>query len=432
MSAAGGSQPPGRTPGEGGRRAAQQAEGGAGGVASRASKAGARRGSEAARRSSSSDLSAVGPAGAGVARAAAAPAVGSGITEDAARAKIARAGLRQMRREYPQGGDVDTPLGPATTRKVHEKNTRGQPVDYVATADAAYPGSQGEPKKYRDIGSRITPAAAAAAVSAPDADGSRESPDARRAGATASALAVVSETQRNGGGKHARAALRTVGIGRLTAEETYTGDSPAFPQSKPGGMAYHRKIMAGEAPMTAAQREVVDNFSDSSDDEYVNGLSDQQAVRIYREQTETKRGRKGMGVESGEPPPFGAVGSGGGSNGGSAAAGAAASSARLAPPSSSRKRERAQRRAMRTERAQRRAMRNVTKSQRAVPEAASAASSSRKRTRSSVGAGRTSTLPGASAGGGGGPITRSKTQRVLSTRPGSGGSGGAESAPESP
>lgn len=233
------------------------------------------------------------------------PAAPAPLSDEAVLARIARAGLRQFKREYPAGGAVHTPTGDATTHKLFERNTQGQKVDYVRTDADAYPGSA-EPKKYADIANQITPTAASAVLGKAPLS-AEESVSARRAATTAMALASVSETQRNGSGKLARGALDAIASGDSPAE-VYTGDAPGFPQAKPGGMQYHRDVMSGASPVTAALRNVVGHMSDSSDDEEVAGLSHGEAVHRYRLHTETNAVRGtlvapvGVGVGVGAAP----------------------------------------------------------------------------------------------------------------------------------
>ncbi|MDQ3288055.1 MAG: hypothetical protein M3Q42_07295 [Pseudomonadota bacterium] len=192
---------------------------------------------------------------------------------------------------------MHTATGDAVAHKVFERNTQRQPVDYISTDQAAYPGTS-EPKRYEDIARTITPGAAAAALgSAPLS--AAESMAARRAATTARALADVSEQQRNGAGKHARAAMRSVARDALPAQDVYAGQTPAFPQAKgPGGMQYHRDVMAG-GTLTAGFKTVVDNFSDSSDDEQVAALSPRDAIQRYRMRTETAAVRNTFGAGAG-------------------------------------------------------------------------------------------------------------------------------------
>lgn len=285
--------------GPGAMSAAEKAKGGAGGVPTPPPRPGAARAVASATQAAAANFAAAGPpqTAAAAAAAAALPAAAPAapLSDEAARARVARAGLRQIKREYPAGsGVVHTPTGDAKAHKVTEHNTQGQRVDFITTDTAAYPGSS-EPKRYEDIGRTITPSAAAAALgsSALSAD---ESMSARRASTTARALADVSEQQRNGGGKHARAALRTVAKGALSPQEVYAGDTPAFPQAKPGGMQYHRDVMAERAVMTPDFKTVVEHFSDSSDDEQIAALPPRRAIRQYIEKTETAAGRKALGA----------------------------------------------------------------------------------------------------------------------------------------
>ncbi len=222
------------------------------------------------------------------------------LSDEAVRARIARAGLRQFKRDYPSSGPVHTSTGDATARKVFERNTQVQRVDYISTKDADFPGTS-EPKKYADIAKNITPSAAAATLGEGPLS-AEESVSARRSATTAKSLADVSETQRNGGGKHARGALRTIASEALPPAEVYDGESPGLPQAKPGGMQHHRDVMSGAAPVTPALRTVVDHFSDSSDDEAVATLSPREAIRQYRVHTETAAVRRTLS-ESVAPVP---------------------------------------------------------------------------------------------------------------------------------
>lgn len=288
--------------GPGAMSAAEKAKGGAGGVPTPPPRPGAARAVASATQAAAANFAAAGPpqTAAAAAAAAALPAAAPAapLSDEAARARVARAGLRQFKREYPAGsGVVHTPTGDAIAHKIYERNTQGRPVDYIRTDPAAYPGST-EPKRYEHIAGTITPSAAAAALgsSALSAD---ESMPARRASTTARALADVSEQQRNGGGKHARAALRTVAKGALSPQEVYAGKTPAFPQAKaPGGVQYHRDVMAERAVMTPAFKTVVEHFSDSSDDEQVAALSPREATRQYRLHTETAAVRSTFGAAS--------------------------------------------------------------------------------------------------------------------------------------
>lgn len=285
--------------GPGAMSAAEKAKGGAGGVPTPPPRPGAARAVASATQAAAANFAAAGPPHAAAAASAApAAAAAAQLSDEAARARIARAGLRQFKREYPAGsGAVQTPTGAAVAHKVFERNTQGRPVDYISTDQAAYPGSS-EPKRYEDIARTITPSAAAAALgsSALSAD---ESMSARRASTTARALADVSEQQRNGGGKHARAAMRSVAGGALSAPEVYAGRTPAFPQAKAsGGMQYHRDVMAERAVMTPDFKTVVEHFSDSSDDEQVAALPPREATRQYRLHTETAAVRSTFGAAS--------------------------------------------------------------------------------------------------------------------------------------
>jgi len=287
-------------PGAGAKRAAAQAMGGAGGIADRPPAPGALASAATAARSVAQDLASATPAsspGPGALRVASTAPV-QHLTDEQALGRIARAGLRSMGRKYPESGTVVTPLGPAQAYKVRERNTQGQGVDYIHTVDTHYPGSTGEPKTYPDMAKHMTPVSAAAALGRP-VDTSGESGDALRASATARALGDVSENQRNGAAKHARAALRTVASEALSPRDVYGTGTPAFPQARrPGGMQYHRDVMAESMPMTSGQRTVVEHFSDSSDDEHGGPRpSDREAIARYRMRTETKAVRATMGAE---------------------------------------------------------------------------------------------------------------------------------------
>ena len=124
-----------------------------------------------------------------------------------------------------------------------------------------------------------------------------ESVKARRVATTAKGLEVVSEQQRNGGGKHARAALRTIAGQHLTPKATYAGETPAFAQAKT--VQYHRDVISGASPVTPGFRTVVENFSDSSDDESVAALSPVDAIHRYRLFTETKAVRERLAADAG-------------------------------------------------------------------------------------------------------------------------------------
>jgi len=206
-----------------------------------------------------------------------------------------------MDRPYPSGGAGTTPTGPYQTRNVRERNTRGQKVDYVATKDTDFPGTK-EPKRYMDIADSLTPNAAGAAINEEGYEADTESHGARRAATTMAALSEVSEAQRNGGRKHARAAGRVVAKKVLSPAKVYKDKNPAFPQSAKGGMGLHRDIMAGKKPMTADQVRVVEEFSASSGDEYAS-MSDQAAIDQYRRRTETKKGRVEMDRQGKVPKP---------------------------------------------------------------------------------------------------------------------------------
>lgn len=281
--------------GPGAISAAQKAAGGGGGVPSPPPKPGAMLASSLAAQSVAEELAAPAPLP---------PAAPAPLSDEAVLARIARAGLRQFKREYPAGGAVHTPTGDATTHKLFERNTQGQKVDYVRTDPDAYPGSV-EPKKYADIASQITPTAASAALGKTPLS-AEESVSARRAATTAMALAKVSETQRNGSGKLGRGALDAIASGDSPAE-VYTGDAPGFPQSKPGGMQYHRDVMSGASPVTAALRNVVGHMSDSSDDEEVAGLSHGEAIHRYRLHTETNAVRGTLVAPAGAAAGAGAA-----------------------------------------------------------------------------------------------------------------------------
>ena len=282
--------------GPGAISAAQKALGGGGGVPGPPPKPGAMLASSLAAQSVAQELAAPAPLPP--------PAPPAPLSDEAVLARIARAGLRQFKRDYPAGGAVHTPTGDATTHKLFEKNTQGQKVDYVRTDSDAYPSSV-EPKKYADIASQITPTAASAVLGKTPLS-AEESVSARRAATTAMALAKVSETQRNGSGKLARGALDAIASGDSPAE-VYTGDAPGFPQSKPGGMQYHRDVMSGASPVTAALRNVVGHMSDSSDDEEVAGLSHGEAVHRYRLHTETNSVRGTLVAPAGAAAGVGAA-----------------------------------------------------------------------------------------------------------------------------
>ena len=138
----------------------------------------------------------------------------SPLSDETVRAKIARAALRQFKRPFPEPGKITTPTGNASAYNVYEKNTQGQRIAYIHTSTDDFPGTA-EPTDYVDIAAKITPTAAAAVLgSAPLS--AEESIAARRAATTAKGLEMVSEQQRNGGGKHAKAGLRTIALEQLT------------------------------------------------------------------------------------------------------------------------------------------------------------------------------------------------------------------------
>jgi hypothetical protein len=215
------------------------------------------------------------------------------LSDEEAKARVARAGERARKRnQYPVGGTVTTPTGTATTRFVYEHNVKGQRVHFVGTSNDDFPGSGDEPTTYRQLAANVTPAALGAAFgfTDPRPQGS-ETAAALRAATTVKVLADVSEPQRNEGGKHARAAARTVFKGILPPNEVYATDTPAFPQAKPGGLAYHRNIYAGTARVTPGFKTVVENFSESSEDEEIAALSPSDVIQRYRRNIETKTDR---------------------------------------------------------------------------------------------------------------------------------------------
>lgn len=138
--------------------------------------------------------------------------------------RLASVQTRISRWQWP----LHTPTGHDTARKFNEINTQEQRVDYISSAHTDFPGTS-EPERYADIARTITPAAAALGS---DALSARESTSSRRAATAARALANMSELQRNGGGKHARAAPRSIANESLSAEQVYAGNTPAFPQAK--------------------------------------------------------------------------------------------------------------------------------------------------------------------------------------------------------
>jgi hypothetical protein len=283
--------------GPGARKAASKALGGAGGIPTPPPRPGASLAIASAAQSAAEDFAAAAPPPriAPLAPLAPAPAPLApvpSLSDEAARAKVARAGLRQFKRDYPtSGGIVHTPTGDASAYKVFERNTQGQRVDYVATSSEAFPDSR-EPKRYAHIAEDLTPSAAKAALGTQPLS-AEESVAARRAATTARTLAYFSEQQRNGGGKHARAALRTVAEGHLSPADVYAGATPAFPQAKrPKGVQYHRDVISGASPVTPGFKTVVEHFSDSSEDEEVAALSPREAIRRYRAYTETSAVRK--------------------------------------------------------------------------------------------------------------------------------------------
>ena len=209
----------------------------------------------------------------------------SPLSDEAVRAKIARAGLRQFKRDFlPPPSTITTPTGNASSYNVYEKNTQGQRIAYVRTSDDDFPGTT-EPKSYVEIAKHITPTAAAAVLGIAPLS-AEETVAARRAATTANALAIVSEQQRNGGGKHARAALRTIARQQLTPHETYAGDTPAFAQANT--VQDHRDVISGASEITPGFRKVLENFSGSSDDEAGAALSPAETILRYRKITETK------------------------------------------------------------------------------------------------------------------------------------------------
>ncbi len=289
--------------GPGARKAASKALGGAGGIPTPPPRPGASLAITLAAQSATEDLAAaalpprIAPLEplAPLAPLAPAPAPLApvpSLSDEAARAKVARAGLRQFKRDYPtSGGTVHTPTGDASAYKVFERNTQGQRVDYVTTSREAFPDSR-EPKRYAHIAEDLTPSSAKAALGTEPLS-AEESVAARRAATTARTLAYFSEQQRNGGGKHARAALRTVAEGHLSPADVYAGATPAFPQAKrPKGVQYHRDVISGALPVTTGFKIVVENFSDSSEDEEVAALSPREAIHQYRLHTETSAVRK--------------------------------------------------------------------------------------------------------------------------------------------
>ena len=228
----------------------------------------------------------------------------SPLSDEAVKAKIARAALRQFKRPFPEPGKITTPTGNASAYNVFERNTQGQRIAYVHTSTDDFPGTT-EPKEYVDIAKHITPTAAAAVLGSGPLS-AEETVAARRAATTAKALELVSEQQRNSGGKHARAALRTISLQQLTPQATYAGETPAFAQANT--VQYHRDVISGAKPVTPGFRKVVENFSDSSDDESVAALSPTDAIRQYRLITETKAVRDRLtadasaGTEGSQPP----------------------------------------------------------------------------------------------------------------------------------
>ena len=285
--------------GPGARKAASKALGGAGGIPTPPPRPGASLAIASAAQSAAEDFAAAAPppriaplALAPLAPAPAPIAAAPSLSDEAARAKVARAGLRQFKRDYPTGGGIlHTPTGDASAYKVFERNTQGQRVDYITTASEAFPDSR-EPKRYAHVAEDLTPSAANAALGTQPLS-AEESVAARRAATTARVLADVSEQQRNGGGKHARAALRTVGEEHLPPADVYAGATPAFPQAKrPKGVQYHRDVISGALPVTSGFKTVVEQFSDSSEDEEVAALSPREAIRQYRLHTETSAVRK--------------------------------------------------------------------------------------------------------------------------------------------
>ena len=87
--------------------------------------------------------------------------------------------------------------------------------------------------------------------------------------------------------------MRTVAEGHLSPADVYAGATPAFPQAKrPKGVQYHRDVISGALPVTTGFKIVVENFSDSSEDEEVAALSPREAIHQYRLHTETSAVRK--------------------------------------------------------------------------------------------------------------------------------------------
>jgi hypothetical protein len=274
--------------GPGALKAAQEAIGGAGGLPSPPPRPGASVAATSAAQSAAEDLAAAAPPGVPTF-----PPVKS-LSDEQAKARVARAAERARKRDqYPVGGTVTTPTGTATTRFVYEHNVKGQRVHFVGTSNDDFPDSGNEPTTYRELAANVSPSALGAAFgfTAPRPQGS-ETTKALRAATTLRGLADVSEPQRNEGGKHARAAARTVYKEILSAHEVYATDTPAFPQAKPRGLEYHRNIFAGTATVTPGFRTVVENFSESSEDEEIAALSPSDVIQRYRRNIETKTDRK--------------------------------------------------------------------------------------------------------------------------------------------
>lgn len=188
--------------------------------------------------------------------------------------RVARAGMRQMSRPYPEleagkNKRFDTPTGTATLSKFPWESSpfSGKKVDKVTTRQEDFPKSKKDPVKYDELAALLTPNAAKAAlgIKVPDL-----TDDEKRAATSAKALCEFSESQRNGGRKHMRGALRAVAEGKLTAKEALGGSEPGFPQAAVGGLKRHRKTVDGVAEeaslLSKRERTVIDAMSDSSED----------------------------------------------------------------------------------------------------------------------------------------------------------------------
>jgi hypothetical protein len=163
----------------------------------------------------------------------------------------------------------------------------------------------------------------------------------RRVMAVFYALALFSEDQRNAGGKGMRAALWRVFSGDRTAEQSFAGDEPDFPQAragklltgfgeaKIGGRQYDRLIQGGYVAATPPQRKISDFVSEASDDEgetarhrkglapklrdllrpYLEAKSDEASVRAVRREIAKRNLRRGQSIRAREKTKTGSAGS---------------------------------------------------------------------------------------------------------------------------